>query len=71
MKPLSGDEMKRVVEQWDKAGPELERIRRAELQDWVYDWKDVDALLQMGDRFGASRPTSGLVTMQELLLRLS
>ncbi|MFH1108354.1 MAG: hypothetical protein V1790_04030 [Planctomycetota bacterium] len=67
MKTLSRAEMRQVVAQWQKAGPELERIRRERLRQWQYDWRDVDALLAAGDRFGAPRTTSGLVEMQRRL----
>jgi hypothetical protein len=63
------EQQKAIVEQWKRAGPELERIRREELRHWVYDWTIVDALLDMGDRFGRSRFPRGMVEMQSLFMR--
>ncbi len=38
-------EQKRLVLQWETTGRELERIRREALRGMLYNWKDVDALL--------------------------
>jgi hypothetical protein len=62
---------KQYVEQWKRAGPELERIRREELKGLKYDFPAVDSLLEIGDRFGQSRPTSGLVEMQKWFMMLA
>ncbi len=56
---------KQFVEQWKRAGPELKRIRRKELKGLKYDFPAVDSLLEIGDRYGQSRSTSGLVEMQK------
>ncbi|MFA5342769.1 MAG: hypothetical protein WC381_02250 [Kiritimatiellia bacterium] len=71
MNQLTRHQMKKVVEQWRRAGPELERVRKEELRRWQYDHKAVDALLDMGDNFGKSRPTSGLVEMQKWFMKLA
>lgn len=71
MKPLTKEQMRQVVQQWKAAGPELERIRREELRNWKYDWRVVDALLDMGARLKVSRPTSGLVEMQYWFRKLA
>ena len=68
---LTRQQMQKVVEQWKRAGPELERVRKEELRRWQYDYKAVDALLDMGDNFGKSRPTSGLVEMQKWFMKLA
>jgi hypothetical protein len=68
---LTRQQMQKVVEQWKQAGPELERVRKEELRRWQYDYKTVDALLNMGDHFGKSRPTSGLVEMQKWFMKLA
>ncbi|MCX7591243.1 MAG: hypothetical protein N2255_06395 [Kiritimatiellae bacterium] len=71
MKPLTKEQMKQVVHQWESAGPFLERLRWERLRQWQYDWREVDALLGMADRFGRSRPTSGLIEMQRLFKLLA
>ena len=62
---------KQYIEQWKRAGPELERIRRQELRGLKYEFPIIDALLEIGDRFGQSRPTSGLVEMQKWFMILA
>ena len=62
-------QQKAVVEQWKRAAPALASARRDELVRWEYDWTTVDALLEMGDRQGRSRPTSGMVEMQRLFMK--
>jgi hypothetical protein len=59
---------KRWVQTWREAGPRLEEIRRRELRQMTYQQriKAVDALLQIGSRFGKPRTTSGLVEQQRL-----
>ncbi|MBI2439965.1 MAG: hypothetical protein HYV35_01185 [Lentisphaerae bacterium] len=68
---LTRQQMRKVVEQWKRAGPELERVRNEELRRWQYDYKAVDALLDIGGHFGKSRPTSGLVEMQKWFMKLA
>jgi hypothetical protein len=63
------EQQKIIVEQWKRAGPELERFRREELRRWVYDWTSVDAVLDMGDRFGRSRFPRGMIEMQRLFMK--
>ncbi|MDA0323616.1 MAG: hypothetical protein O2923_13005 [Verrucomicrobia bacterium] len=62
-------QQKAVVEQWRRAAPALAEARRKELARWQYDWTTVDALLEMGDRCGETRPTSGLIEMQRLFMK--
>jgi len=69
MKRLTKEQQKKVVAQWERAGPELERFHREELRNRQYDWTTVDALLDMGDRFGGSRHPEGLVEMQRLFIK--
>ncbi len=60
--------MKRWVETWKKAGPELERIRREE----VRRTDTTRAILILNDAFESARiqypakPTSGLVEQQAI-----
>ena len=59
------------VAAWRRAGPELERIRRAELR--AFDPRQsaaiVDALLEIGYRHGTPRTTSGLIEQQRLFMK--
>jgi len=71
MKKPTRQEEKAIVEQWKRAGPELARFRRKELRESAYDWTRVDALLDIGDRFGQSRFPDGLVEMQRLFMKLA
>ncbi len=65
MKYPPPEEQKRLVKQWEETGRELERMRLEKLAGKPYDWKEVDELLSIGDRFPQpSRTTSGLVEMQ-------
>lgn len=71
MRRMTRADYKAYVEQWKVAGPALERIRREELRNWKYDWRVVDALLDMGARLKVSRPSSGLVEMQYWFRKLA
>jgi len=63
-------EQKRLVLQWETTGRELERIRREALHGMSYNWKDVDALLELGDLGTCvSRHTSGLIEMQRWFMK--
>jgi hypothetical protein len=68
----SNDDIKRWVETWKKAGPELDAIRRRELRE--IDTKT--ALESMSDAFESARlhfppePTSGLVEQQAWFKKL-
>ena len=37
------------IEQWRRAGPELERIRAEELRRYRYSSADADTVLEIGD----------------------
>lgn len=66
----SREEQRQLARQWEQTGRELDAIRRAALKDKPYDWKEVDALLQLGDSYdGPARTTSGLVEMQRLFMK--
>ena len=60
-----------MVEHWRRAGPELERIRRWELENYRHeDHVDViDALLDLADSRTPTRTTSGLVELQRILAK--
>ena len=73
MNPAEKEIYRRYVEGWKRAGPELERIRREELRalDDRPDVAGLDALTDIGLRFGAPRISSGLVEMQKWFLELA
>jgi len=59
------------VENWQRVGPVLERIRREELRAFKYEdnIEAIDALLQLGCDLGTERLTSGLVEQQRLFMK--
>lgn len=70
MKRPTKEQQRFLVRLWDKAGFELERIRKEELRGLPYKWEDVDTLLEIGDYYdGPPRLTSGLVEMQRLFMK--
>jgi hypothetical protein len=72
MSDLSKDQQRRFVQTWQKAGPELEQLRREQLRDLPYRWQDVDCLLELGDHYdGPARATSGLVEMQRWFMKFA
>jgi hypothetical protein len=71
MKSMTREQMRQVVRQWVAAGPELQRVRDGELLDRPYDWRVVDALLDLGVRFKRPREECGLVLMQEWFVRFA
>ena len=56
------------VEHWQKVGPKLDAIRRKELRNFKHEdhIEEIDALLEIGSRFGTPRTTTGLVEQQRL-----
>jgi hypothetical protein len=60
-----------MIAHWERVGPELERIRRAELREIDYEANRsvIDALLQIACERAVLRTTSGLVDLQRLLAR--
>ena len=52
-----------LVEHWQKIGPKLDAIRREDLRNFKYEdhIEEIDALLEIGSRFGTPRTRSGLV----------
>ncbi len=70
MAKMTSDQWKQYAEQWKQAGPELERVHREELRNWKYDWRIVDALLEIGAKSprGDDEP-NGLVEMQRLFMK--
>jgi hypothetical protein len=64
------EQYRAYVEQWRRAGPELERFHEEELRRYRYDPSDADTLLEIGDLYrGPPRLTSGLVEMQRLSMK--
>lgn len=65
------EEQRQLVRQWEETGRELACIRKEKLRDMPYNWRDVDALLELGDSCGhVSRESSGLVEMQRQFMAL-
>ena len=60
---------RRIVQQWQDAAPELERVRREELRAYVYDPRAVDALFEFGLRHAQPREGYGLVEMQRYFMQ--
>ena len=54
------EEQRKLVQQKEETSKELERMRREALRGMPYNWKDVDALLELGadcphvERYGGS-----------------
>lgn len=73
MNEADKDSYRRYVENWKRTGPELERIRREELRamDARADLAGLDALADIGLRFGKPRTSSGLVEMQKWFRELA
>jgi len=69
MKRPTRDQELTIVKQWIRAAPALTEQRHKELHDRPYDWTTVDALLEIGTRFGRPRFAEGLVEMQRLFMR--
>jgi len=67
------EQYRQYVEQWKTAGEELERMRRKELRllDTRSEVAGIDALVEIGLRFGVPRETSALVEMQEWFLKFA
>ncbi len=70
MAEMTQAQWKQFGEQWMRAAPELERIRRRELKNWNYDPTVVDALLDIGANSPKTEPEySGLVEMQKWFMK--
>jgi hypothetical protein len=65
-------EIRRWVETWKRAGPELEAIRRREIRetDNVLALAQMEGLFNHATRSLPPRETSGLVEMQRVFARL-
>lgn len=71
MKHPTLEEQRQLVRQWEETGRELDRIRKERLRGMPYNWRDVDALLELGDHGEyVSRESSGLVEMQRQFMAL-
>ena len=72
MSGLSREQQRQLVQTWQRAGEELERMRREKLRNLPYRWEDVNALLELGDLYKRpSRETSGLVEMQRWFMEFA
>jgi hypothetical protein len=71
MTTMTREQQRQVVAQWVAAGPELQRVRDGELADRPYDWRVIDALLDMGLRFKRPKEERGLVLMQSWFVRFA
>ena len=67
---LTKKQMKSVVDQWKNASSELQIVKEREIAYSDYDWRIVDALLEIGANSGKKMNTSGLVEMQRLFMKL-
>lgn len=65
-------EIRRWVETWKQAEPELEAIRRREVRDAdnVAALAQMESVINYATRTLPPRPTSGLVEMQSIFARL-
>jgi len=72
MTEMTPEQWKIYAAQWQKAGPELERIRRAELANSTCTTRAVDALLEIGASIPHKEETpKGLVEMQRLFMEMA
>lgn len=63
-------QLKELIRRQEAGWSEAERLRRKALRDMPYNWRDVDALLELGDRAGLpSRTSSGLIEMQRCFMK--
>lgn len=64
------EQYRAYIEQWRRAGPELERFCAEEMRNYRYNPKDADTLLDLGDHYdGPPRLTSGLIEMQDIFMK--
>ena len=64
------EEQKELVRKWEETGRLLEEMRREALRDKPYDWKEVDALLSLGEGVDLPpRTPDGLVEMQRIFMK--
>ncbi len=63
---------KKWVDCWEKAGKELEKIKRKELRNFDYkkNAKLLDDFLEIGVIYKSERPITGLVEQQRLFNQL-
>ena len=72
MKRPNEEEQRQLVRQWEETGRILDEMRLEKLRGKPYDWKEVDALLSLGDHYdGPPRLTSGLEEQQRLFMKLA
>ena len=69
---MSREQWRQYADQWNRATPELERVHREELRNWVYDGRIVDALLDIGAKAPYSEEDpNGLVVLQQLFMEVA
>ena len=71
MSEMTKEHWRQWGEQWRQTAVRLDRLRRAKLRTRPYDFAEADALLQIADQHGRSRPHSGLVELQRWLCELA
>ncbi len=72
MKTPSPEEQRQLVKQWRETGRVLEELRRKELRGKPYDWREVVALLELGEGYdGPPRFGEGMVEMQRRFTELA
>lgn len=58
------------MKKWEETGKILEKLRREKLKGMIYNWEDVDALLQLGDDAPERDPYEcGLIEMQSWFMK--
>ena len=72
MAKMTAAQWRQYDAQWRRAAPELDRVRREELAHWKYDWRIVDALLDIGAKTPRrEEKPNGLVEMQKWFIKLA
>lgn len=72
MAKMTSAQWRQYAEQWERAGPTLEKVHREELAKWKYDSRVVDALLDIGAKspYKEEEP-NGLVEMQKQFMKIA
>ena len=72
MAKMTPAQWRQFAAQWKRVGPELDRVRREELRNWKYDWRIVDALLEIGVKAPRrEEEPNGLVEMQRWFMKFA
>ena len=72
MAKMTPSQWRQYASQWRRAGRALDTVHREELAQWKYDWRVVDALLEIGDRSPhKEEEPNGLVEMQRWFMKFA